>query len=119
MIYAVESKHVGDTRFRVSIEADGEEASAVLRELTARMIDQVKIEAEQHRDAGGKALSVHELRNMANLHGDSTAVLDRNGKLWRFAGPSVDGSEYTWTHDGDLYATTLALYRDHSPLREA
>lgn len=115
MIYAVESKHVGDSRFRVSIEADGEEASAVLRELTARMIGQVK--AEQHRDADRKALSATDLRNVIDVHERTAAVRDCHDTLWRW-----DSGVSNWygrpNGQGKSYQSSESLVRDFGPITE-
>lgn len=107
MIYRVESEHVGDDRFRVSVIADAETATVVLGELTARMLAR-EGEPAADTDAGGKALSVTDLRRLIRMHGESAAVRDRNGNVWRW----LSGPEHWWcTEVDDLGASTHELPR--------
>jgi len=99
-----------DGSLRLVVFADAETIHALAADLNARML------ARETR-GDRKALSALDLAELADRHGNTATVDDRNGRRWRYIG--TVGAEHAWTHDDGSTATTTALHRDHSPLTEA
>lgn len=112
MITAVVSHAHGDGAFEVRVHGDADTISGLAAELTARMLAR----EESGPATDGKALSTTDLRHLITFNGDTAAVRDRDGNVWRW---QKNGSWHCGEYDTYLHIETHALHRDYSPLTEA
>jgi hypothetical protein len=95
-----------------------DKATVVVPPLLSRMLVEQRgpISSTHVVEEGERALSVADLDAMITLHGDTAAVRDGSGLMWSWR-QAFNGWRCL-ARDSALYATSEALHRDWSPLRE-